>query len=77
MLSITFMLPARSFNSLAVIYQVKVTSGMSPGFNLYGCALIGIHLSTHLFLFLHPRAPSSLWHHESTFERTQSIFFPP
>jgi hypothetical protein len=76
MLSITFMLPARSFNSFAVIYQVKVTSGMSPGFNLYGCALIGIHLSTHLFFFLHPRAPS-LWHHESTFERTQSIFFPP
>lgn len=38
-----------SFNSLAVIYQVKVTSGMSPAFNLYGCALIGIHLPTHLF----------------------------
>ena len=31
------------------VFQVKVTSGMSPAFNLYGCALIGIHLSVHLF----------------------------
>jgi hypothetical protein len=27
------------------VYQVKVTSGMSPAFNLYGCTLIGTYLS--------------------------------
>lgn len=58
---------ACSFYSLAVFSQVKVTSGMSPAFNLYGCALIGIHLSVHLFLFA-SMCTFSLLHHESTFE---------
>lgn len=46
------------------VFQVKVTSGMSPAFNLYGCALIGIHLSVHLFL-------SSLFASMCTFSHLQ------